>query len=118
MEELYPKMICRLKPWPEPVNRAFRLANLKIYNEMQGKSEFGVTGNFKDWERWDRLHEIKVRALTIGAQYDEMDPEDMRKMAMLMPNATSAICPNGSHMALWDDQANYFRYLLSFLRSV
>jgi proline iminopeptidase len=47
-----------------------------------------------------------------------MDPADMRKMATLMPNATSAICPNGSHMAFWDDQAIYFRHLLAFLGSV
>jgi len=118
MEDLYPKMICRIQPWPEPITRAFRLANLKIYNEMQGKSEFQVTGNFKDWERWDRLHEIKVKALTIGARYDEMDPEDMKRMATLMPNATSAICPNGSHMALWDDQAIYFQHLLAYLKTV
>jgi proline iminopeptidase len=118
MEDLYPQMVCRLKPWPEPVTRAFRLANEKIYTQMQGKSEFEVTGNLKDWERWDRLNEIKVKALTIGSKYDEMDPDDMRKMATLMPNATSAICPNGSHMALWDDQAVYFQHLLAFLRSV
>jgi proline iminopeptidase len=67
---------------------------------MQRKSEFLVTGNLKNWERWDRLHEIKVRTLTIGARYDEMGPEDIKKMARLMPNATSAICLNGSHMAL------------------
>jgi len=24
MEDLYPKMICRTKPWPEPLDRAFR----------------------------------------------------------------------------------------------
>jgi proline iminopeptidase len=118
MEDLYPQMICRLKPWPEPVTRAFRLGNEKIYNQMQGKSEFEVTGNLKDWERWHRLKEIKVRALSIGSNHDEMDPADMRKMATLMPNATSAICPNGSHMALWDDQAIYFRHLLAFMRSV
>ena len=118
MEDLYPQMICRLKPWPEPVTRAFRLGNEKIYNQMQGKSEFEVTGSLKGWERWDRLNEIKVKALTIGSNHDEMDPADMRKMATLMANATSAICPNGSHMALWDDQAVYFRHLLAFLRSV
>jgi proline iminopeptidase len=100
------------------VTRAFRLGNQKIYNQMQGKSEFEVTGNLKDWERWDRLHEIKVKTLTIGAAYDEMDPADMRKMATLMPNAVSCICPNGSHMALWDDQAIYFQYLLGFLGRV
>jgi proline iminopeptidase len=118
MENLYPRMICRLTPWPEPVSRAFRHANDKIYNQMQGKSEFEVTGNLKDWERWDRLHEIKVKALTIGSTHDEMDPADMRRMATLMPNATSAICPNGSHLDMWDDQAVYFQHLLAFLRGV
>ncbi len=67
MDELYPQMICRTHPWPDSVNRAIRHANEKIYNQMQGKSEFLVTGNLKDWERWDRLHEIKTKALTFGA---------------------------------------------------
>jgi hypothetical protein len=55
---------------------------------------------FKDWERWHQLKEIKVRALTIGSNHDEMDLADMRKMATLMPNATYTICPNGSHNGL------------------
>ena len=118
MEQLYPQMLCRLSPWPEPVSHAFRLVNEKIYNRMQGKSEFEVTGNLKDWDRWDRLSEIKVKALTIGSIHDEMDSEDMRKMASLMPNATCAICPNGSHLDMWDDQAFYFHHLLAFLKSV
>jgi proline iminopeptidase len=118
MDVLYPMAICRTKPWPEPVQRAFRTANLQVYNTMQGKSEFVVTGTFKDWDRWDRLHEIKVKTLTLGARYDTMDPEDLKKMATLMPNATSAICPNGSHLAMWDDQAVYFEHLLKFLQSV
>lgn len=117
-EHLYPWMLCRINPWPEPVTRAFRLVNEKIYNQMQGKSEFEVTGNLKDWDRWDRLHEIRVKVLTMGSEHDEMDPEDMRKMATLMPNATCSICPNGSHLAMWDDQAVYFRRLLEFLLSV
>jgi proline iminopeptidase len=118
MEELYPKMICRLKPWPEPVTRCFRHANNTIYNLMQGKSEFLVTGNLKDWERWDRLHEIKVKSLSIGAHYDEMDPEDMKRIASLMSNGSYAFCPNGSHLCMWDDQRVYFKNLLEFLRTV
>jgi proline iminopeptidase len=117
MEEVYPQMICRIKPWPNSVDRAFRHANEKIYVQMQGKSEFLVTGNLKDWERWDRLHEIKVKTLTIGAQYDEMDPADMKKMAALMPNASYGFCPDGSHLCMWDDQVVYFRHLLGFLRT-
>jgi proline iminopeptidase len=118
MDVLYPMAICRNKPWPEPVTRAFRDASLQVYNTMQGKSEFVVTGYFKDWDRWADLHRIHVKTLTMGAGFDTMDPEDMKKMAELMPNAEAAICPNGSHLAMWDDQAVYFEHLLRFLRSV
>jgi proline iminopeptidase len=118
MDDLYPLAICRILPWPESVSRAFRDANLQVYNTMQGKSEFVVTGYFKDWERWDSLHEIKTKTLVLGAHYDTMDPDDLRRMAELMPNATAAICPNGSHLAMWDDQAVYFDYLLKFFKSL
>lgn len=118
MENIYPRMLCRLQPWPEPLIRSVRHANSSIYNYMQGKSEFLVTGTLKSWERWDRLPDIKTKTLTIGAQFDEMDPEDMKKMAALMPDARNAFCPNGSHMCMWDDQAVYFKQLLEFLKAV
>lgn len=118
LEDLYPQIICRIQPWPEPVLRAHRHSNKKIYNQMQGKSEFVVTGNLKGWERWDRLPEIRVRTLTIGAQYDEMDPADMKRMAALVPHGTYAHCPKGSHLCMWDDQEIYFEHLLKFLRSI
>jgi proline iminopeptidase len=111
-------MLCRLNPWPEPVIRAFSRGNLKIYNPMQGKSEFEVTGNLRNWERGDRLREIEVRTLTPGARYDEMNPGDIVKMAEVMLHATSAICPNGSHMCMWDDPAVHFPHPLGFLRSI
>jgi proline iminopeptidase len=44
-----------------------------------------------------------------------MDPEDMKKMAGLMPHARNAYCPNGSHLCMWDDQESYFTHLLTFL---
>jgi proline iminopeptidase len=36
----------------------------------------------------------------------------------LMPQGESLICPDGSHLAMWDDQAVYFAGLLAFLRSL
>ena len=99
MDDLYPQMICRMQPWPEPVTRAFRQANEKIYDQMQGKSEFVVTGNLKDWERWDRLHEIKVKALTIGATHDEMDPDDMRENGDV--DAERHLAPSAPMEAIW-----------------
>lgn len=118
VEKLYPQMFCRLQPWPEPLMRSFSKLNQKIYGQMQGKSEFLVTGNLKDWERWDRLPEIRTKALTIGAVHDEMDPADLVQMARLMPNARNFTCPKGSHMCMWDDQAFYFEHMLGWLRTV
>ena len=115
---LYSKILCRTDPWPEPFTRSLRHVNQTIYRQMFGPSEFVITGNQKDWDRWGELHRIKVKTLTIGARWDEMDPEDMRKMALLMPDARSVICPNGSHLCMWDDQAFYFERLLEFLRSI
>jgi len=116
-EKLYKVFICRLDPWPDPVQRSLDGLNQKVYNAMQGRSEFEVTGVLKAWDRWADLSKIKVRALTMGARYDEMDPEDMRKMATLMPKGESWNSESGSHFAMYDDQLNYFRALLKFLKA-
>jgi len=115
---LYPQMLCRNKPYPEPFTRTLRHANYDIYTQMFGPSEFHVTGNQKHWDRWDDLHRIKVKALTIGSKWDEMDPRDMKKMAELLPRGQFAYCPAGSHLCMWDDQEVYFRHLLGFLHSL
>jgi proline iminopeptidase len=71
----------------------------------------------KGWDRWADLPKIKVRTLTMGARYDEMDPEDMRKMATLLPQGEAWISETGSHFAMYDDQQNYFKALLNFLKA-
>lgn len=118
MKEVYPRVLCRLQPWPEPVARSLRHLNEQVYVQMQGHSEFLVTGNLQGWDRWANLPQINVPALTIGARYDEMDPADMERMAKLMPQGRYAYCPNGSHFCMWDDQTIYFKHLLSFLSSL
>ena len=120
MSKLYTQTICRLplESWPEPLTRAFKKANQVIYIQMQGVDEFHVTGNFKDWEMWDRLPGIKVPTLVIGGMYDEMNPEDMKREGRLIPNSRTYLCPNGSHMSMYDDQQNYFTSLIGFIKDV
>ena len=115
MEEVYRKHVCRLDPWPEPVQRAFRTVNGKIYNIMQGPDEFTITGNLKNWDIRSRLPGIKVPTLVIAARHDEMAPEQLARMAKLIPHARLAVCERGSHMCMYDDQQAYFRALLPFL---
>lgn len=118
MREIYPRVICRLPHWPEPVLRTLQHMNEQIYVQMQGRSEFQMTGNLKDWDRWAELKNITTRTLTIGSQYDEMDPKDLERMATMIPKATYAFCPHGSHLCMWDDKKVYFDHLTTFLKSL
>ena len=116
-ERLYKIFICRLDPWPDPVLRSLGGLNQHVYKVLQGRSEFEATGRMNGWNRWDDLPKIKVRTLTMGARYDEMDPEDMRRMAELLPHGEAWISETGSHLAMYDDQENYFKVLLNFLKA-
>lgn len=116
MEKLYPQVICRLNPWPDPVMRGLRKLNTKVYNTIQGVDEFHVTGSMKDWDVWGRLKDIRVPTLLIGATHDEMNPEEIKDMGRRIPNSTVYICPDGSHLSMYDDQENFFRALLAFLK--
>jgi proline iminopeptidase len=118
MEQLYRRHICRLDPWPEPLNMSFTNVNEKIYNLMQGPSEFTVTGNFKNWDRWGDLHKIGAPTLLIVGKYGTMSEQDIRKMGRLIPKSRVAVCENGSHCCHFDDQAAYFKHLLRFLADV
>ena len=96
--DLYPKILCRLQPWPEPITRSIANHNEAIYSQMQGKSEFEVTGNLKTWDRWSRLPEIRVKTLTIGSKYDEMDPDDMLKMSHLVQHGVRVLSERESSL--------------------
>jgi len=80
--------------------------------------EFHVTGNFKNWEFWDSLLDIKVPVLVIGGIHDEMNPKEIKRECYLIPNSRTYLCPNGSHLSMYDDQLNYFTHLVAYLKDV
>jgi len=114
----YNQHICRLAEWPEPVNRSFADLNYEIYTQMQGPSEFGIAGNLAHWDIKERLKEIKVPTLTIGATYDTMDPRHMEWMSKQVQKGRFLLCPNGSHLAMWDDQQVFMNGVIRFIKDV
>ena len=116
IDRLYKQHLCRLDPWPEPVTRTFSKLNTHIYNLMQGPNEFSITGNFKDWDRWKDLPRITTPTLVMGAHYDEMDPEQIRREGRLIPHARTWVSKRGSHLCMYDDQEAYFAALVPFLQ--
>jgi proline iminopeptidase len=118
MGAFYSEHIVHMPPesWPEPVLRSFGRLNRKIYVPMQGPSEMGASGRLEKWDRFADLKSIRVPTLVIGAQHDTMDPAYMEKMAHEFPKGHYLFCPNGSHMAFYDDPQTYFPGLVKFLK--
>lgn len=107
-----------LGEWPDPAERAFKHINTNVYIPMQGPSELGASGKLANWDRSADLRNVHVPTLTIGARHDTMDPEYMENMARVLPRGRYLNCPNGSHMAMFDDQECYFRGLIAFLNDL
>lgn len=118
MPNFYAKHICRipLDQWPEPVNRSFSKLNQSLYVTMQGPSEFGLSGKLQKWDRKADLKNITVPTLVIGATHDTMDPEHMKWMSTQVQNGSFLLCPNGSHMCMYDDQKTYVNGVIKFLK--
>ena len=104
--------------WPEPVNRAFKTINQKIYVPLQGPSELGASGKLINWDRTADLQKITVPTLAIGARYDTMDPTHIEWIAKQIQKGQYLYCPNGSHMAMYDDQKTYTDGVIHFLQSI
>jgi proline iminopeptidase len=116
----YEKHILR-KPfaeWPEPVQRSFKHLNADIYVPLQGPSELGASGKLVNWDRTADLRSIAVPTLVVGAKHDTMDPAHMEMMAKALPKGRYLFCPNGSHLAMYDDQKVYFDGLVQFIKDV
>jgi proline iminopeptidase len=118
LPHFYKQHLCRLNEWPDPVNRSFKHINASIYTMMQGPSEFGIGGRLARWDKKAALANITVPTLVVGAKHDTMDPEHMRWMSTTVKDGRFLFCPNGSHLAMWDDQQVFMKGVIGFIKDV
>ena len=116
----YTQHILRMPPdkWPDGVSRAFMRLSKKLYTAMQGPSEMGLSGKLEKWDRVADLPKIAVPTLVIGAKHDTMDPAHMEMMSKQVKHGRYLFCPEGSHLAMYDDQKTYFTGLIGFIKDV
>ena len=118
LNNFYNKHLCRLPELPEPAKRSMKHMNATIYIMMQGPSEFGIMGRLANWDIKNRLKEIIVPTLMIGARHDTMDPKAMEEQSKMVKNGTYLFCPDGSHLAMWDDQKVYMDGVIEWIKKV
>ena len=114
----YHAHICRLAEWPDGLNRSLKHVNGALYTLMQGPSEFGIRGRLAQWDIKQRLKEIAVPTLMIGAKHDTMDPKAMEQQSKQVQKGRFLYCPNGSHLSMWDDQQVFMQGVITFIQDV
>jgi proline-specific peptidase len=116
--EFYRRHVCRMDPWPDGLERAFRDAGYQVYGYMNGPSEFTVVGTLKDWSVMDRLGEIEHPTLVVSGEHDELRPEHAREIAEAIPNAELQILDGCSHLSFAEDPERFYRVTNEFLERV
>jgi len=114
----YKRHFCRLEPWPDPMKRTWDRIGLSVYNTMWGPAEFLQTGNLENFDRTDRLREIRAPVLITCGRYDESPPETNRWYQGLFPDAELVVFERSSHTPHLEESERYIATVREFLRSV
>jgi len=117
MNIYYQKHLCRINPWPEYLNKAFKNFGAEVYNTMWGPSEFTVTGTLKNADVIEKFSKIDLPILLTCGEFDESTPITNQYFASLNSNAKVVVIEDASHEHHIEKSAEYLNVLRNFLIS-
>ncbi len=117
MQVFYERHVIRLHPIPEHVQRAMDQVG-QVYYIMNGPSEFHVIGTIKDWDRTDRLAEIRVPTLITSGRYDESTPLINEVLHRGIAGSQWVLFEQSSHMAHVEERERYLSTIRAFIEGV
>lgn len=100
------------------IDSAFARMNKDVYEYMWGPSEFITLGTLKDYDRTNRLGEIKVPTLFIAGEYDEARPVTVKYYQSLVPESSFILMKNSGHLTMQDNPQQDIRAIRNFLSTV
>lgn len=114
--EFYRRYLCRLSPWPEPLERASAGEGTAVYTTMWGPAEFYMTGNLLDYDCTAHLGEIGIPTLFTCGQYDEATPEATHWYHSLLPGSEFAVFEQSAHHPHLEETERYLQTIREFLK--
>jgi proline iminopeptidase len=93
-------------------------SNDEIYQQMWGATEFSATGSLRDYDRSDRLGELRLPVLFIAGRHDEAAPETLVGFQRSIPGARLAVLEGSAHATYRTQTAEYVRIVRDFLEEV
>jgi len=112
----YSKYLTRKMPWSADLDTTFAEMNQKIYNYMQGPSEFTITGTLKNFDMTNRLGQIKAPVLFTCGAFDEATPSTVRYYQHLIPGSKMVVIPEAGHLTMQDNPKFNNRVVGAFLK--
>jgi len=114
----YRHFISRGKRVPNRFGITRAPGNNMMYEYMWGPSEFTATGTLRNYDRLDRLKEIKVPVLWITGEYDEARPSTVKYYSSLTPGSVFRVIPGAAHGTMHDNQEDNINLILEYLSSI
>jgi len=114
----YEHFVARKLPWSADIDSSISQAGMNVYQYMNGPSEFTVTGQLKNYDRTNRLSEIKVPVLFIAGEYDEALPSTVQYYQSLLPGAKFTEIANAGHLTMQDNPEENNKVIKDFLDSL
>lgn len=108
--------LCRARPWPQELDEAFRNMGAEIFETMFGPSDFHIVGTIRNWDVFDRLHEITVPTLVLAGRHDECVPDHMWEMHQRIPGARFELFESSAHMPFIEEPDKFDSVMREFLR--
>ena len=86
-----------------------------VYRHMWGAGEFTATGTLRDYDRSDRLGELKLPVLFLAGRHDEAAPDTIADFQRRVPGAKMHVLENSAHATYRTETAEYVRIVRGFL---
>jgi len=101
MMVFYDRHVCRVRPWPDWVQRTFDglAANPEVYNTVNGPSEFHVIGPLKDFDVTGELGRIETPTLLFCGEFDEVTPATVAPAHEGIGGSSFFVMQGCSHMS-------------------
>jgi proline iminopeptidase len=90
----------------------------QVYRHMWGAAEFTATGLLRDYDRSDRLGELKLPVLFLAGRHDEAAPATIADFQGRVPGAKMAVLENSAHSTYRTETAEYVKIVREFLNDV
>lgn len=118
MNVFFKHFMVKKMPMDANMDSTFTYMNSHIYNYMWGHSEFNPTGTLRNYDRIDKLHEIRIPTLYNCGEFDEVLTSTIKYYQSLTPDSKYVVIKDAAHISMHDNPKQNIQEISNFLREV